>query len=106
VIHANNCNSTWLNGRPLQRNLQTVLGQPVRLANDTNCLALSKATGGAGAGAAVVFAATLGTGIGIAMRGHLLQGPNGLAGEWGHNPLPCALAGQDPMPSCYCEHWG
>jgi fructokinase len=77
-----------------------VLGQPVRLANDANCLALSEATDGAGAGAAVVFAVILGTGTGagIAVHGRVLAGPNGLAGEWGHNPLPWAgaKAGEDP----------
>ncbi|MGE5118239.1 MAG: ROK family protein, partial [Betaproteobacteria bacterium] len=87
-----NANSTCLNGRPLQRDLEAVLQRPVRIANDANCLALSEATDGAGAGAAVVFAAILGTGVGagIAVHGRVLDGPNGLAGEWGHNPLPWA----------------
>ena len=87
-----NANSAWLNGRPLQRDLQALLGQPVRMANDANCLALSEATDGAAAGAEVVFAAILGTGVGagIAVRGQVLTGPNRLAGEWGHNPLPWA----------------
>ncbi len=102
-----NCNSTCLNGRPLQADLEAALGQPVRLANDANCLALSEATDGAGAGAAVVFAVILGTGVGagIAVHGRVLHGPNGLAGEWGHNPLPWAEAG-DPAPACYCGQAG
>lgn len=102
-----NCNSTCLNGRPFQRDLQAALGQPVALANDANCLALSEATDGAGAGAAVVFAAILGTGVGagIAVHGQVLQGPNRLAGEWGHNPLPWAVPG-DPLPACYCGQRG
>ena len=85
-----NCNSTCLNGRPLQRDLEAALGRRVALMNDANCLALSEATDGAGAGAAVVFAAILGTGAGagIAVHGRVLAGANGLAGEWGHNPLP------------------
>ncbi len=103
-----NCNSTCLNGRPLQRDLQAALGQPVALANDANCLALSEATDGAGAGAEVVFAAILGTGVGggVAVHGRVLAGANGLAGEWGHNPLPGAEAGSDPAFGCYCGRRG
>ena len=106
--HMKNCNSTCLNGRPLQADLQTALGQPVALLNDANCLALSEATDGAGAGAGVVFAAILGTGTGagIAVRGQVLTGPNGLAGEWGHNPLPWAKSGTDPAWVCYCGQRG
>jgi fructokinase len=103
-----NANSQCLNGRPLQADLQRLLGQPVRLANDANCLALSEATDGAGAGAEVVFAVILGTGTGagIAVHGRVLTGPNGLAGEWGHNPLPWAEPEQDPMFDCYCGRRG
>ena len=103
-----NCNSTCLNGMPLQADLQAAIGQPVRLANDANCLALSEAIDGAGAGAAVVFAAILGTGTGagIVVNGRLLTGPNGLAGEWGHNPLPFGAAGEDPLYACYCGQRG
>jgi fructokinase len=102
-----NCNSTCLNGQPFQRDLEAALGQPVRLANDANCLALSEATDGAGAGADVVFAAILGTGTGagIVVHGRVLDGPNRLAGEWGHNPLPWATA-DDPLPHCYCGQRG
>ena len=90
-----NANSTCLNGRPLQRDLETLLARPVRLANDANCLALSEAADGAAAGAGVVFAVILGTGVGggLVVRGELLAGANGLAGEWGHNPLPWAEPG-------------
>ena len=103
-----NCNSVCLNDRALQADLQAAIGQPVPLANDANCLALSEATDGAGAGAAVVFAAILGTGIGagIVVHGHLLGGPNGLAGEWGHNPLPLGKPGADPVYECYCGQRG
>jgi fructokinase len=103
-----NCNSTWLNGRPLRSDIESALGQPVALANDANCLALSEATDGAGAGAEVVFAAILGTGCGagIAVRGQVLGGPNRLAGEWGHNPLPWARDDADPPAPCYCGHRG
>jgi len=102
-----NCNSTQLNNRPLPRDLEALLGQPVRVANDANCLALSEATDGAGAGADVVFAAILGTGTGagIAVRGRVLNGPNGLAGEWGHNPLPWAEPGE-LRDTCFCGQLG
>jgi fructokinase len=103
-----NANSQCLNGRPLQRDLEAALGQPVRVANDANCLALSEATDGAGTGAAVVFAAILGTGTGagIAVHGRVLEGPNRLAGEWGHNPLPWADPAADPLFDCYCGRRG
>ncbi len=103
-----NANSQCLNGRALQADLERLLGQPLRLANDANCLALSEATDGAGAGAGVVFAAILGTGTGagIAVHGRVLSGPNGLAGEWGHNPLPWAAPGEDPQFDCYCGQRG
>ena len=103
-----NANSTCLNGQALQRDIEVALGLPVRLDNDANCLALSEATDGAGAGAGVVFAAILGTGVGagITTGGRVHRGPNGLAGEWGHNPLPWADPAQDPAPACYCGRRG
>lgn len=102
-----NANTQCLNGRPLAADLQRLLGQPVALANDANCLALSEATDGAGQGAAVVFAAILGTGCGagIAVHGRVLAGPNRLAGEWGHNPMPWAAA-DEPAQPCYCGQSG
>ena len=59
-----NANSTWLNGRPLDRDLTAALGREVRIANDANCLAVSEATDGAAAGKDVVFGVILGTGCG------------------------------------------
>lgn len=103
-----NANSQCLNGRPLQADLEQLLRQRVRVANDADCLALSEATDGAGADAQVVFAAILGTGVGagIAVHGRVLSGPNGLTGEWGHNPLPWAVPGDDPLLDCYCGKQG
>ena len=103
-----NSNSQCLNGQPLEHDLATLLARPVRIANDANCLALSEATDGAGAGAEVVFAVILGTGVGagVVVNGRLLTGPNGLAGEWGHNPLPWARADELPGPACYCGQHG
>ncbi|WP_395015255.1 fructokinase [Dongia sp.] len=103
-----NANSVWLNGRPLDKDLSAAMGREVRCVNDANCLAVSEATDGAGAGAAVVFAAILGTGTGagIAFQGRAHNGPNGIAGEWGHNPLPWPSAGEYPGPACYCGKHG
>ena len=103
-----NANSTVLNGQPLLQDLQALLGRPLRLENDANCLALSEATDGAGAGAEVVFAAILGTGVGagVAVRGQVLHGRNGVAGEWGHNPLPLATAQELARPACWCGRAG
>jgi fructokinase len=103
-----NANSTCLNGQPLQADLAQLLARPVRIANDANCLALSEATDGTAAGAEVVFAVILGTGVGagVVVHGQQLSGPNGLAGEWGHNPLPWATADESPGPSCYCGQRG
>ena len=102
-----NANSTALNGQPLQQDLQALLQRPIRLENDANCLALSEATDGAGAGAAVVFAAILGTGVGagIAVHGQVLPGRNGVAGEWGHNVLPRADA-DELARQCWCGRAG
>jgi fructokinase len=103
-----NANSTCLNGRPLLRDVEAAIGQPARYANDANCLALSEATDGAGAGHGVVFAAILGTGTGagIAVNGRVLAGPHRLSGEWGHNPLPWADPTEDPMSPCFCGKSG
>jgi fructokinase/N-acetylglucosamine kinase len=85
-----NCNSTCLNGKPLQQDLERALNREVRLANDADCFALSEATDGSAAGVGSVFGVILGTGVGggVVVRGHLLNGANAIAGEWGHSPLP------------------
>jgi fructokinase len=103
-----NANSTWLIGQPLLSDLRQRLGRDVRIANDANCFAMSEATDGAAAGAEVVFGVIVGTGTGagIVVRGAVLSGPNGLAGEWGHNPLPWAQEDESPGPECYCGKRG
>ncbi len=103
-----NANSTWLNGRELQVDISRVLEREVRVANDANCLAVSEATDGAGAGAGVVFAVILGTGCGggVALGGRVHAGGNGVSGEWGHTPLPWAQAEELPGPECYCGRRG
>ncbi len=107
-----NANSTCLIGKPLDSDLAAALGRPVRLANDADCFAVSEAADGAGAGAAVVFGVILGTGVGggLVVHGRLLGGPNAIAGEWGHNPLPwpraAAIGDERPGPACYCGRRG
>jgi fructokinase len=103
-----NANSTWLNGRPFGQDLCRALAREVRIANDANCLAVSEATDGAAAGASVVFAVILGTGCGggVAFDGRVHAGPNGVGGEWGHNPLPWAHPDELPGPLCYCGRKG
>lgn len=99
-----NANSTWLNGRAFPEDLERALGRPVRAANDANCLALSEAVDGAGAGLPVVFAVIVGTGCGggVAVNGALIEGANGVAGEWGHTSLPWPSAEEAPGPACWC----
>jgi fructokinase len=101
-------NSVCLNGKPIKAHLEALLGREVRITNDANCFALSEATDGAGQGAEVVFGVILGTGVGagIVVRGHVLTGPNAIAGEWGHNPLPWPSDTERPGPSCFCGQSG
>jgi fructokinase len=101
-------NSTWLNGKPLGADLAARLGRPVRLSNDANCLAMSEAADGAGAGFGSVFAVILGTGCGggLVVNGRLVEGRNRVAGEWGHNPLPWMTAAEHPGPRCWCGQHG
>ncbi len=103
-----NANSTWLIGRPIGDDLPRVLDRPVRFANDANCFALSEAVDGAAAGAGIVFGVIIGTGTGGSMvvQGRVLEGANGIGGEWGHNPLPAPHDDERPGPACYCGRSG
>jgi fructokinase len=103
-----NANSTHLNGRPFPQDLARVLERPVRYANDADCLALSEATDGAGAGASVLFGVILGTGCGggVVAGGRLVAGANAFAGEWGHTPLPWPAGDEHPGPVCWCGRRG
>ncbi|MDQ6619690.1 MAG: ROK family protein [Pseudomonadota bacterium] len=101
-------NSVCLNGKPLQKDLEAILARPIVLTNDANCFALSESADGAGAGAAVMFGVILGTGVGsgVVVHGHVLDGPNGIAGEWGHNPLPWPRDDERPGAPCFCGRSG
>lgn len=103
-----NANSTWLNGRRFKEDVEHRFGQPVRFANDANCFAISEASDGAAAGAASVLGIILGTGCGagLVINGHIVNGPRGIGGEWGHNPLPWSDADEHPGPMCWCGRKG
>lgn len=103
-----NASAVVLNGRPGRQDLEARLGREVRIANDANCFALSEAVDGAGQGFGVVFGVILGTGCGggIVVDGRVLVGPNAVAGEWGHNPLPWQRPEEYPGPLCYCGAYG
>ena len=101
-------NTTFLNGRDLARDLAEATGRRVRIANDADCFALSEATDGAAQGAKVAFGVILGTGCGggVVVEGRLLPGAGGIAGEWGHTPLPWAEGDEHPGPRCWCGRLG
>jgi fructokinase len=101
-------NSVCLNDKPIKADLEALLGRELRITNDANCFALSEATDGAAAGAEIVFGVILGTGVGggVVVRGHVLTGPNAIAGEWGHNPLPWPKDDERPGYPCFAGHSG
>ena len=103
-----NSNSTWMNAKPVGADVQNAMNRTVRFANDANCFALSEATDGAGRGAASVFGVIIGTGCGggMVVDGQLVQGANGIGGEWGHNPLPWPDDSEYPAPPCWCGRSG
>ena len=97
-----NSNTTCMNGKPIQQDLEYVLDRPVRLENDANCFALAEALDGAGQDAECVFGIIMGTGVGggITVGQRLLSGRHHIAGEWGHNIL------EPDGPPCYCGRKG
>ncbi len=103
-----NCNSVWLNNQPFKTDLENRLQRPICIANDANCFALSEAIDGAGTDASVVLGVILGTGVGagLVINGTIINGANGIAGEWGHNPLPWPTADEISGPVCYCGKTG
>lgn len=103
-----NSNSTYLNGRAFRADLSQALGREVRMANDANCLTLSEAVDGAAAGVPTVFGAILGTGCGggLVVDGRLVEGANGLGGEWGHVPLPWPRPAELQVEACWCGQRG
>ena len=103
-----NSNATFLNGRTFREDMAAAFGRDVRLANDANCMALSEAVDGAAAGARSAFAVIIGTGVGggLVVDGRIVEGVNGMGGEWGHVPLPWMGADEFPGPDCWCGQRG
>jgi fructokinase len=103
-----NSNSTALNGQPLDQDLSAALGRPIIMRNDADCFAVSEATDGAAQGFRTVFGAIIGTGVGggWVVNGWPVAGPNAIAGEWGHNPLPWPRPDELPGSECYCGRSG
>ncbi len=103
-----NSNSVCMNGKPVYTDLQNLLQREIRIANDANCFALSEAIDGVAKDAAVVFGVIIGTGTGggVVIDKKVLVGPNAIAGEWGHNPLPWPQDVELPGPECYCGKHG
>lgn len=98
-----NANTVCLIGQPLEADLATRLGRPIRLENDANCFVVSEAADGAAAGAHSVFGVIVGTGCGggLVLGGAPIRGINAIAGEWGHNPVPWPRSAEGGRP-CYC----
>lgn len=103
-----NSNSVWMNDKPLAVDIQKAMARKVRFANDANCFALSEAIDGAGQGASSVFGVIIGTGCGggVVVDGQIVNGANGIGGEWGHNPLPWPDDSEYPAPPCWCGRSG
>ncbi len=103
-----NANSAWLIGHPFQNDLSHVLKREVRMSNDANCFALSEAVDGAGIKYETVFGVIIGTGTGggLVINKQVMNGINGVAGEWGHNPLPWATENERSGQPCYCGYDG
>lgn len=103
-----NANSIALNGHHFDIDISKRLDREVRVGNDANCFALSEASDGAGVGHGVVFGVIVGTGCGggIVVDGKLIEGPNRVAGEWGHVPLPWPSADEIPGRECWCGQHG
>lgn len=101
-----NSNSQALNYKPLRTDLEQLLGMEVITANDANCFALAEARLGVVqerfADARVVFGVIMGTGAGggIVVDGNVINGKQGIAGEWGHNFL------DESGGLCYCGKVG
>ncbi|ARJ48084.1 ROK family protein [Candidatus Pelagibacter sp. RS39] len=85
-------NSFWINGKPLQRDLRSEIGKEIYCENDANCFALSEAIDGSGKHYKIVFGVILGSGVGggLVIDKRIVNGPNGITGEWGHNQIPSA----------------
>ncbi len=97
-----NSNTVCMNGMPVRADLEKLIGRQIEIHNDANCFAMAEAQLGAGKGNNLVFGVIMGTGCGggIVYKGEVLNGPQSIAGEWGHMSI-------DPNgPLCYCGQRG
>ena len=99
VKNAPNCN--WLEKKPFQTDLRKALGREVFCENDANCFALSEAIDGSGKHYKIVYGIILGSGAGggLVIDKKIVSGPNGVAGEWGHNQIPYFAAKKENFDS-------
>lgn len=97
VKNAPNC--IWIEKKPFQKDLREALGREVFCENDANCFALSEAIDGAGKHYKIVYGIILGSGAGggLVIDKQIVNGPNGIAGEWGHNQLPYMAARREEL---------
>ena len=88
--------------------MEKAIGRDFRLANDANCFTLSEASDGAAAGYETVFGVIIGTGCGggFVAHGQIINGANGITGEWGHSPLPWPLDFEYEGHDCWCGNTG
>lgn len=101
-------NTKALENKPVKKDLESMLGYEVKIANDADCLALSEAIDGAGKGYSSVFAVILGTGVGAGyvVDEKLIEGPNKLTGEWGQNPIPGPMDDYEKRIKRHCGRIG
>jgi len=99
VKNAPNC--YWLEKKPFQNDLRKALGKEVFCENDANCFALSEAIDGSGKNYKIVYGIILGSGAGggLVIDKQIISGPNGVAGEWGHNQIPYFAAKKENFDS-------
>jgi len=97
VKNAPNC--IWIEKKPFQKDLREALGREVFCENDANCFALSESIDGAGKHYKIVYGIILGSGAGggLVIDKQIVNGPNGIAGEWGHNQLPYMAAKKEEL---------
>ena len=97
VKNAPNC--VWIEKKPFQKSLREALNREVFCENDGNCFALSEAIDGAGKHYKIVYGIILGSGAGggLVIDKQIVSGPNGVAGEWGHNQLPFMAAQKEEL---------
>ena len=86
----NSPNCEWINNKPFQKDLRESLSREVLCENDANCFTLSEAIDGSGKHYKIVFGVILGSGVGggLVIDKRIVNGPNGITGEWGHNQIP------------------